>query len=251
MSCQSVSNCFGFGGNCHGSIDNVGAGLSCSLIVGRNQKPAQSASLNYTKLESRQKYRTWLGQKIVEQRLRSDRQMSLGKVTADIRASPGHWMPTRTETTNQTYGKYVDLIPEYPAEYPLPYSTAYPSDKLLIRDGCTTTCHETQSPFLPIPQRRCRVETSETKNYLAGYGSVLRTYGGIPLIEGAAGCFRGSEPIELECNIPFLARKLAKDYGQRKCNHTFPVTARTGLELRRPIYEYSFYGQTAPCWTLN
>lgn len=177
----------------------------------------------YMGRDNDESYRKWVGDKLLKQLSRHDYQMSLGTVSDEIRLLPGHFNPTRTETTNQTYGKYLDLLPSFPAEYPLPSLQKAHSMKLQVRFKKSN-----MSDRLPIPDHQFALDPESQVNR-DGYYTISSEYGGVHFPEVAG--VREWKPYTFQRNPTILG----ETHGERKCGFTFPLHSNTGLEINRPL----------------
>lgn len=167
-------------------------------------------------------YRKWVAKKFQEEKEQNAKQEKMRTVPPEIKAMPGHVNPSIKETANEAYGQYLDLLPKYPAVYPLPAKNPPTPMQILVKFKRSNI-----SDHPKIPDHSFAIDPVEMINkdgcYTRGiHGSVY-----YPEVPGrqrkTAFTFRQNEVI------------LGQTVGERKKGFTWPLYSPTGLEINRPI----------------
>ncbi|KAH9518703.1 hypothetical protein Btru_006007 [Bulinus truncatus] len=174
----------------------------------------------YFTAENDEGYNQWVSRKQQENTAEDRKKKSA--VPEDIKNLPGHYGPSLLETTNETYGQYVDLLPEFPAVYPQREKIAPAPLKVLVSFRPTNI-----SDHHPIPDHSFAVDPRELVNRDFCYSRGINGSIFYPEVPG-----RQQKTAYTFSNTH---NGLGPSAGERKPGSTFPMYSVTGLELNRPL----------------
>ncbi|GFO01018.1 hypothetical protein PoB_002752300 [Plakobranchus ocellatus] len=214
-------------------------------------------------------YKAWVDGKLDAQRARDAAQEELVKVPWEIKLYPGHCAPSILQTTNETYGNHLDMLPKPPLVYPeveiehkirpllVRYQRSNMSDHPLIPDHSfaidsselesldgkplrgthgalfkpdQTEAHQTK---LNDEENLKLPELKNSKNKIqtkTESGSLTTVVSGPGVRNNTAGQ-NAKDPWTFRRSVVMLGKVI----GERQPGCTWPIYTPTGLELNRPI----------------
>uniref|UniRef100_A0A2C9KQ26 Uncharacterized protein n=1 Tax=Biomphalaria glabrata TaxID=6526 RepID=A0A2C9KQ26_BIOGL len=143
-------------------------------------------------------------------------------IPQDIKDLPGHYGPSLLETSNETYGQYIDLLPKYPAIYPQKEKLSPGPLKVMVSFRPTN-----MSDHPPIPDHAFAVDPREMVNGDCCYNRGINGAIYYPEVPGR----------QHRTSYTFSNRHkgLGPAAGEKTPGFTFPMYSLTGLELNRPL----------------
>ena len=236
-----------------------------------HEEDEQDVTVRYV-VEDDPKFKAWVDEKVAAQREREKIQRAIRQVPWEIKLSPGHYAPSVLQTTNETYGQHLDMLPKSPLVYP-EVEVKHKYLPLLVRYR-----RSNMSDHPPIPDHSFAVDRSEMETL---DGAPLRGLMGAPFkpewntrpealtsdrddlkspakakskqkIPTTTPCCRGTTFARGSGIKPPAPGFLVKDpwtfrrsaivlgqvIGERELGCTWPMYTPTGLELNHPIQRY-------------
>lgn len=212
-------------------------------------------------------YKAWVDGKLATQREREKKHEEMKKVPWEIKLYPGHFAPPILQTTNETYGQHLDMLPKRPLVYPeveinykpipllVRYRRSNISDHPLIPDHTFALDKKEMesldgkplggiigAPYRPsddahVESAKKDVENPSAKQKVptctSGCRGMTRAMG--PGVQSSAPGFPVYDPWSFRRSAVMLGQVI----GERQDGCTWPVYTPTGMELNRPIPRFA------------